>query len=99
MRQYRNTDIGWDYDLVFDQALKDGWIGVIFEKYPEQYRSELSLNGYDQKRIKSVFKDMFLDMVRYGNCSVYIDSENGGSHNFSTGSSAGKENLINYIVS
>ena len=31
MRKYKDAEFGWDYDKVFDKAIKDGWVRVIYE--------------------------------------------------------------------
>jgi predicted GNAT family acetyltransferase len=98
MRKYKDSDFGWDYDKVFDEALKDGWLRVIYEKFPEQFRAELNINGESEDRVKSVFKSMFYDSVKYGNNSVYLEWENPkGSVTFSTRDSEGKAKLMNFI--
>lgn len=54
MRQYKDADFGWDYDRVFDQAVKDGWVRVIYEYFPHSFSASLSLNGYDEERVNQL---------------------------------------------
>jgi len=94
MRQYR----GYDYDAIFDQAIRDGWVRVIYEKFPDRFKGELSLNGYDKERVKYVLKNIFWDLIKYGNKSVYVDYENpAGSDAFSTFTADGKAKLIGFL--
>jgi hypothetical protein len=96
----RYKDFSWDYDKVFDKAIQDGWVRVIYEYFPNYFKGELSLNSYDENRIKSVLKDVFGDLIRYGNKSIFIDAENPKvSLRFSTFSSEGKMELMNYLKS
>jgi hypothetical protein len=98
MRQYKNTDIGWDYDKVFDKAIEDGWVRVIYEKFPSQYKGELSINGYNKERVKYVLKNVFWDLIRFGNKTIYVDYENPKESNtFSTFSSESKSKLIDFL--
>lgn len=98
MRQYKNTDFGWVYDRVFDKAIEDGWVRVIYEKNPNQYKNELSINGYDKNRIKYVLKNIFWNLIRFGNNTIYVDYEKPKEHNvFSTFSSESKSKLIDFI--
>lgn len=98
MTKYKDREFGWDYDRVFDTAIKDGWVRVIYEKFPNDFRAELSLNGYDESRIKQIFKKMFYDLVKYGNNAIYLEWENPKGHlRFSTRNSEGKAALVNYV--
>lgn len=98
MRQYKNTEFGWDYDRVFDKAIEDGWVRVIYEKFPNQYKGELSINGYNKDRVKYVLKNVFGDLIKYGNKTIYIDYENPKESNvFSTFSSESKSKLIDFL--
>jgi len=75
MRVYKDAEFGWDYDRVFDQALKDGWVRVIYEYNSNTYSGELAINGDTEQRVKSVFKSMFLDLVKYGRNYIYLEWE------------------------
>jgi len=87
-----------DYGEVFNQALKDGWVRVIFEYNPDRFMGSLSINGYDKSRVKSVFKEMFFDLVKYGYNVIYLQYENPeGVDSFSTRDAEGKAKMINYI--
>ena len=98
MRQYKDRDFGWDYQRVFEQAMKDGWVRVTYEYNQSNFTGSLALNGYDKNRVKQVFKDKFFPLVQYGNNSVFIDYENPeGSEVFSTRNSDGKAKLVNFI--
>lgn len=98
MRRYQNQDFGWDYERVFDRAIEDGWVRVIYEKFKNEYRCELSLNGYDKERIIFVLKTIFWDLIRFGNKTIYIDYENPkGSNVFSTFSNESKTKLIEFL--
>lgn len=98
MTKYKDRDFGWDYERVFEQAIKDGWVRVTYEYYPSDFHGSLSLNGYNKDRVKQVFKDKFFSLVQYGNNTIFIDYENPkGSEQFSTRDSDGKAKLINYI--
>jgi len=98
MRQYKNTDFGWDYDRVFDKALEDGWVRVIYEKDSYRYKGELSLNGYSGDRVKYVLKNIFWDLIRFGNNKIYIDYENPRFHtSFSTATDDGKSELVDFL--
>lgn len=98
MQQYKNTDFGWDYDRVFNKAIEDGWVRVIYEKFPDQYKGELSINGYDKNRVKYVLKNVFGDLIRFGNKTIYIDYKTPQeSEMFSTFSSESKSKLINFL--
>jgi len=97
MRQYKNNDFNWDYDRIFNQALNDGWICVVFEYNSDKSIGSLSLNGGDMTRIKSVFKNMFLDLIKYGHV-VYLDAENSHeSKTFFTKTDDEKTKLVNFI--
>ena len=98
MRQYKNYDFSWDYDKVFDTAIEDGWVRVIYEKFPNQYKNELSLNSYSKERVKYVLKNVFWNLIRFGNNTIYIDYENPKeSKVFSTYSSESKSKLIEFL--
>ena len=98
MRVYKDKDYGWDYDRVFNQALKDGWVRVIFEYNRDRFMGSLSINGYDEARVRSVFKNMFFDLIKYGHNVVYVDAENPKeSRAFSTRTEEGKAKMIDYI--
>jgi len=98
MRRYRDKDYGWDYDRVFDAAIKDGWIRVVYEK-DKNYRAELSLNGYDENRVKLVFSKMFYDLVKYGNNTIYLSYENPKDYKvFSTNTAENKAKLVNFVL-
>ena len=71
MRQYKDEEFSWDYDRVFDKALEDGWVRVIFEY--KNFNGELNLNGHDKKRVVSVFKTIFADLVKYGSNYIYLE--------------------------
>jgi len=101
MRVYKDEKFSWDYDRVFDKALKDGWVRAIYEYYPDRYYGELSLNGYDKKRVVDVLKYVFGDLIKYGNKSIYIDFENQSvgdtSLRFSTYDNDGKRELNRFL--
>ena len=98
MRVYKDREFGWDYDRVFQQAIKDGWVRVTYEYNQSNYSGSLALNGYDKNRVKDVFKAKFYSLVQYGNNSVFIDYENPeGSEVFSTRNSDSKAKLVDYI--
>ena len=99
MNKYKDQDFGWDYERVFEQAMKDGWVRVTYEYNQSNFSGSLALNGYNKDRVKQVFKDKFYSLVQYGNNSVYIDYENPeGSEKFSTRDGEGKAKLVNYIT-
>lgn len=98
MRQYKDKDFGWDYDRVFDRAIRENWVRVIYEYFPNEFRGELSINGYDRDRVKEVLKIVFKDLLRYGWKTVFVDYEDPrGSEHFSTKDSAGKFKLMKFI--
>ena len=98
MNKYKDLPFSWDYDRVFDQALKDGWIRVVYEYYDYQFKGELSLHTYDKSRIIEVLTTIFKDFIKYGNKSIYIDSENPKFNGwFSTATLEGKEKLLDFI--
>jgi len=98
MRQYKDKDFGWDYDRVFDRAIRENWVRVIYVYFPNSYRGELSINGYDRDRVKQVLKVVFKDLLKYGWKTVYIDYEDPkGSEHFSTKDSAGKFKLMQFL--
>lgn len=98
MRQYNDKEYGWDYDRVFDQALLDGWVRVIYEKFPDRYQNELSINGHSKERVKSVLKNLFFNLIRFGNNTVYLQYEKpSGYDKFSTFSSESKIDLVNFL--
>jgi hypothetical protein len=79
----------------FDMALKDGWVRGIVEYNRPSFRTELSLNGYNRKRVKSVFKTLFWENMKYGWNVIYLDYEHPkGNDVFSTYDSEGKDTLI-----
>jgi hypothetical protein len=99
MRQYQNKEFGWDYERVFDQAMKDGWVRVIYEKFPHEYRAELSLNAYYLARIKEVLENIFLDLVKYGRNTIFVDAEEPKfSKRFNTDFGE-KEEFLNFVLS
>jgi hypothetical protein len=99
MQKYKNEPFGWDYDRVFNKAIEDGWVRVIYEYFPERFKGELSLNGHNLERVKSVLNDIFLNKVKYGNNSIYIDSEKPKfSKWFSTSTEDGKEKFLDFIT-
>lgn len=98
MGKYKDAEFGWDYDRVFDAALKDGWVKVIYEKFPNEFRAKLSLNGYNKNRVISVFKNIFLESILYDNTSIYLEYEEPQGYNsFYTGNSEGKKKLSDFI--
>ena len=95
---YKNTDIGWDYEKVFEQAIKDGWVRVIYERFPREYRNELSINGYDKDRVKYVLKNIFGDLIKYSNNTIFIDYDKPKeSKRFSTASTETKFILNDFL--
>lgn len=91
-------DYSWDYDKVFDKAIEDGWVRVIYEYFPERFKGSLSLNGYDKERVVSVFKSMFYDLVKYGGNSIYLEYENPKGYDaINTSDADGKRKLMNII--
>lgn len=99
MRVYKDKDYGWDYDKVFNQAIRDGWVRVIFEYNRDRFMGSLSINGYDESRVKSVFKNMFFDLVKYGHNIIYLQSEkNNDTKAFSTKTSDSKAKMIDYVL-
>ncbi len=99
MRVYNDKEYGWDYDRVFNQALKDGWVRVIFEYNQNRYMGNLSINGYDKQRVRFVFKNMFFNLVAYGYNVIYLQYENPeGTNIFSTRDDEGKAKMINYVT-
>lgn len=99
-RVYRDKDYSWDYDRVFDQALKDGWVRCVYEKDVRSFYSELSVNGYSKKRVVSVLRNVFGDLIKYGHKSVYVDYENPReSFYFSTSTNENKRKLMAYVNS
>jgi hypothetical protein len=98
MLKYKNSEFAYDYDKIFDIALKDGYVRAIYEYYPQNFKGELAINGYDKKRVKHVLKNIFEDLLRYGNKTVYVDYENPKeSYYFSTFNDESKIKLINYM--
>lgn len=96
MSKYRN--LHWDYDVVFDQAIKDGWVRGIYEYNERNFKGELSLNTYDKERIISVLNNVFKDFIKYGNKSIYIDVENPQQSKwFSTNSTESKQELYDFL--
>lgn len=99
MRMYKDREFGWDYDRVFDAAIEDGWVRMIYEYQSHQFKGELSLNGHMEERVKSVFKSIFFDQIKYGNNSIYLEwnfPERGYVH-LSTYSQESKKTLMDYI--
>lgn len=98
MMKYKDSEFGWDYDRVFDQALRDGWVRAIYEYFPERFKGELSVNGYDKKRVIDVLKYVFDDLLKYGHKSIYVDYENPNeSHSFSTFDLEGKRQFNRFL--
>lgn len=99
MSKYRDAgDWTWDYDRVFDKALLDGWVRVIYEYNTNNYKGELSINGHYKERVIDVIKTVFKDLLKYGCKTVYIDAEEPKtSYVFSTCNSAGKLKLMNFL--
>jgi hypothetical protein len=98
MRVYKDYEYSWDYDRVFDKAIEDGWVRVIYEYFSDKFRGELSLNGYDKDRVISVFKTMFYDLVKYGGNSIYLEYENPkGYDSFYAGNTEGRKKLNDFI--
>jgi len=96
----RYPKLSWDYDIVFEQAIKDGWVRGIYEYNPRNYIGELSLNGHDKDRVISVLKTLFKDFIKYGYKSIYIDYENPqGSNSFSTFDKESTQKLIDFLNS
>ena len=94
----RYPKIAWDYDAVFDQAIKDGWVRVIYEYDRNYFRGDLSVNGYGKNRVKSVIKTIFGDLLRYGYKTLYIDYESPKeSKSFTTFNSEGKHRLMDFL--
>lgn len=97
MRVYKES---WDYDKVFDQALQDGWVRVIYEYNPNRYKGALSLNGYNKDRVVYVLKNIFGNLIKYGNKNIFIDYENPkGSNSFSTFDNETKQKLLDFLNS
>ena len=98
MRKYKDHKFAYDYDKVFDQALKDGWVRVIYEYFPERFKGDLSVNGYHKSRVIEVVKYLFGDLLKYGHKSVYVDYENPSeSHSFTTFDMEGKRALNRFL--
>ncbi len=101
-KEYNNSIIrkyqGWDYDKIFYQALKDGWVRVIYEYYPNQFKGDLNLNGISEDRVRDVLKNVFRDLIKYGHKNIYLAFEDSnGYKSFSTFSTEGKLNFIDYL--
>ena len=91
-------ELSYDLDALFYQAFRDGWVRVIYEYNPDRFMGTLSMNGFDKERVKSVFKDMFFDLIKYGNNIIYLDYEVGGNADIiRTGNAEGKAKLVNYV--
>lgn len=99
MNKYKDAgDWAWDYDRVFDKALLDGWVRVIYEYLPSKYRGELSVNGHYEDRVINVIKTVFKDILKYGYKTLYVDIEEPKkSLSFSTYDSVGKLKLMNFL--
>jgi hypothetical protein len=100
MRQYKKYDFGWDYDRVFDQAMKDGWVRVVYENEPNlrRFYSELFLYGNDEEHVIYVLKTLFYDLVKYGNNKIFVDWENNKSSKvFTTDNSENKADFFDYL--
>ena len=100
--EYRNNP-----DELFNVAFRDGWVRVTYEYNPSRFQGSLALNGYDKGRVKWVLKNLFFDLVKYGDNTIYVDYEEPSSKepyttpdnslSFSTRDSEGKAKLINFI--
>lgn len=99
MNKYKDAGPwAWDYDRVFDKALLDGWVRVIYEYNKSNFKGDLSVNGYHKDRVVNVVKTVFKDLLKYGYKSVYIDIEEPKeSMRFSTFDSAGKFKLQQFL--
>lgn len=100
-RVYKDRDFSWDYDRVFDQAIRDGWVRAIYEYDQQRFHGSLSVNGYAKDRVIHVIKYVFGDMLKYGHKSVYIDydfpSDIFKSKSFSTFDNEGKRELNRFL--
>ena len=97
MNKYKNENFGWDYDRVFDEAIKDGWVRIIIEKQPN-FKTEISINGYNKERLADVITKFFKDEIKYGNNVFYIDYESPKeSHIISNQTVDGKIKLNNLM--
>jgi len=99
MKKYDEKDYGWDYDRVFNQALKDGWVRGTYEYFPDRFLGYLSLNGYDKKRVVKLLKYVFDDLIKYGNKTIYIDYQHPQEESlgFSTSDLEGKRKLNMFL--
>ena len=97
----KGYEYSWDYDMVFDQAIKDGWVRAIYEYDPQRFHGSLSVNGYEKSRVIDVVKYVFGDLLKYGHKSVYIDYEKPAdiskNRSFSTFDNEGKRALNQFL--
>lgn len=95
MKQYPQS---LNTTYAFNDAFRDGWVRVIFEIDKTNYQRQLGINGYNKKRVISVFKNMFYDLIKYGKNSITLDYENPEGYDvLSTGDSDSNAKLINYL--
>jgi hypothetical protein len=98
MRVYKNTEHSWDYDRVFDKAIQDGWVRAIYEYNRNRYKGALSLYGYNKNRMVHVLKNIFGNLIKYGNKNIFIDYERPKGHDvFSTFDSESKQKLTDFL--
>lgn len=100
MRQYKDEEFGWDYDKVFDKAMEDGWVRIIYEYFPQQFRGDININGDNKKRVIDVFKKIFYDSVKYGYNVIYLEWENPNREHlaFTTRDMEGKKRMADYMT-
>jgi len=98
MNKYKTIST-WDYDEVFNTAIKDGWVRVIYEYNPQNYKGMLSINTYDEERLKEALLNVLFDLIKYGSKTIYMDYEypKEESKQFSTHDSASKLKLKKYL--
>lgn len=73
MRKYKDSDFGWDYDMVFKQALEDGWVRGIYEYWRGRYSGEINITTKDEMRAKYVLNNLLSNYYSYRNMKIYIN--------------------------
>jgi len=89
---------------LYEKAYRDGWVRVLYNNYEGKKNpysgsdtNELSLAGSNGRRVKSVVKNVFHDLVNRGNVYIYMDYSNGKSDRIIADNPEGKMELYDYL--
>jgi len=85
-------------DDAFDAATKDGWVRGIYEYDPGRYKGTLTLSGWYKDRVIHVLKNVFKDLIKYGNKTIDIQFDDPKEYfRFSTFDTEGKQKLLKFL--